>query len=76
VVVRLTEYELLSTPPLQTPFTPFVFAEVTFPMGVAVSTPEYRDTAITAFDAVALSVAVTTPLPVGDPIAFHTSTRV
>jgi hypothetical protein len=76
VVVKLTEYDALSTPPIQTPFTPFVFAEVIFPMGVPVSTPEYRDTAITALDGAALSVAVTAPLPVGDPIAFHTSTRV
>jgi hypothetical protein len=45
-------------------------------MGVVPFTPEYRDTAITALDGAALSVAVTTPLVVVVPSAFHTSTLV
>jgi hypothetical protein len=69
-------YEAVSTPPVQAPETPIVFAEAADPVGRAGSAPEYRDTAMTAFVAALVSAAVTTPSAVGLPDPRHTSTRV
>src|SRR6266545_1363553 len=76
LVVRLTEYDALSTPPLHVPPAPRVLAETGAPSAAAGSTPEYRETAITAFVAVLLRLAVTGPAAAGAPLPCHTSTRV
>ena len=73
---RLTEYELLSTPPVQLPFMPRVLAETTLPIGLDIVTPEYLDTEISAALGVEARVAVTFPLVVGFPTPFQTSTFV
>ncbi len=68
VVDNGTEYDAESTPPEQPPFTPFVFADTTAPIGVTRSTPRYSTTAITALDGAFPSAAVTALADVADVV--------